>query len=196
MDLQKWLGSGSINIFGMPFCGKDTQGQRLAKLVDGVFLSSGEIIRATEQASGQDTTSNGDLTPTNLFYKWVLPYFEKREFWDRPLILSSIGRWEGEEEQVMNVALESGHPIKAVIYLQVSDAEIKKRWQIAQTTKDRGDRADDASLQTLQNRINEFNHKTLPVLRNYRSLGLLQIVNGEGTPDEVFDHIITALTDM
>ena len=195
MELQKWLGSGSINVFGMPFSGKDTQGKLLAKHVDGVFLSSGQIVRNMEQKTGQTWTAEGNLAPTQLFYKWVLPYFEKREFWDKPLVLSSIGRWAGEEDQVMNVALAAGHPIKAAIYLQVSEEELKKRWQAAQDVNDRGERADDTNLEIFQKRVHEFNTKTLPVLRHYRDLGLFYLVNGEGTREEVFQRIVKTLSN-
>ena len=47
-NIKKWLGTGSINIFGLPMSGKDTVGKRLAELIGGEFLSSGDIIRDYE----------------------------------------------------------------------------------------------------------------------------------------------------
>ena len=47
--IKEWLGTGSINIFGLPMSGKDTQGIRLAEAIGAKFLSSGMIIRAMEQ---------------------------------------------------------------------------------------------------------------------------------------------------
>ena len=47
--IKRWLGTGSINIFGMPFSGKDTVGVRLAQDLNGRFLSSGLIMRAAEE---------------------------------------------------------------------------------------------------------------------------------------------------
>jgi len=38
--IKKWLGTGSINIFGLPMSGKDTMGIRLAEALGGKFLSS------------------------------------------------------------------------------------------------------------------------------------------------------------
>lgn len=43
--IKNWLGNGSINIFGMPFSGKDTQGAILAEHFGGVMISSGDILR-------------------------------------------------------------------------------------------------------------------------------------------------------
>ena len=46
--IKNWLGTGSLNIFGLPMSGKDTVGMRLAEDLQAKFLSSGIIIRAYE----------------------------------------------------------------------------------------------------------------------------------------------------
>ena len=78
--IKQWLGTGSINVFGLPMSGKDTQGVRLAEALGAKFLSSGLIIRAKEQETRQSLTEFGSLIPTNIFYEWVLPYFELNSF--------------------------------------------------------------------------------------------------------------------
>lgn len=191
--IKQWLGTGSINIFGLPMSGKDTQGVKLAETLDAKFLSSGMIIRAMESETKQNLTSTGNLIPTNTFYEWVLPYFERRDLFHYPLILSSIGRWQGEENQVMSVAAGAGHEIKAVIILNISEADVEKRFKTAQTLQDRGERQDDKDLQVFRNRLHEFRTKTLPVIQHYQSLGLLIEVNGDQTRDAVFNEIINKL---
>ena len=191
--IREWLGTGSINVFGLPMSGKDTQGVKLAEVLGAKFLSSGLIIRAMEKASGQSLTADGSLAPTNLFYEWVLPYFERRELIHVPLILSSIGRWSGEEQQVITIAEGSGHPIKAVVLLNVSESDVTERWETAQTLGDRGDRPDDAKPEAFQKRLAEFRDKTMPVIRHYQDLDLLVTVRGDMSRDEVFEAMIDAL---
>ena len=191
--IKKWLGTGSINIFGLPMSGKDTQGIKLAEALGAKFLSSGMIIRAMEAETKQYYTNEGNLTPTNVFYEWVLPYFEKRELFDYPLILSSIGRWKGEEDQVMSVAAGSGHHIKAVIILNISEADVEERFKAAQVTQDRGERQDDKDLQIFRTRLQEFRTKTLPVVQRYQELGLLIEVNGDQSREFVHNEIINKL---
>ena len=118
--IKNWLGTGSINIFGLPMSGKDTVGIRLAENLDARFLSSGMIIRAMEQEKNEHYTDNGALAPTDVFYEWVLPYFGREDLKQSGLILSSVGRWSGEENQVMSVAAGAGHEIKAAIILNIS----------------------------------------------------------------------------
>lgn len=191
--IKDWLGTGSINIFGLPMSGKDTQGIRLAEALGAKFLSSGMIIRAMEQETSKNYSNNGALIPTNVFYEWVLPYFERRDLFNYPLVLSSIGRWHGEEDQVMSVAAGAGHEIKAAVILNISEADVEKRFEEAKILNDRGDRADDGNLEVFRTRLKEFREKTFPVLQHYNELGLLVEVNGDQTREAVFEELIEKL---
>lgn len=191
--IRSWLDTGSIDIFGPPMAGKDTQGIRLAEILGAKFLSSGIIIRDMEKQLRKDYTKNGELIPTNLFFEWVLPYLERPDLSEYPLVLSSIGRWSGEEDQVMSVAASAGHPIKAAIILNVSEAEAENRFNEAKVLNDRGDRADDKAIETFYVRLKEFRTKTLPVIQHYKSLGLLIEVNGHQLREAVFNEMINKL---
>ena len=191
--IKAWLGTGSINIFGLPMSGNDTQGIRLAEAIGGKFLSSGLIIRAMEENTKKSYSDKGALIPTNVFYEWVLPYFERRDLFDYPLILSSIGRWYGEEDAVMTAAASGGHEIKAVILLNISEADAETRFDVAKTLGDRGDRADDKDIEIFRTRLEEFRTKTAPVLQHYKELGLLININGDQTRDAVFAELVEKL---
>ena len=193
LTIKQWLGTGSVNIFGLPMSGKDTVGVKLAEAIGGKFLSSGLIIRANEELTRQHYTNEGELTPSNVFYEWVLPYFDKPELKEFPLVLSSIGRWAGEEDTVMQRAQVSGHPIKAVIILNVSEADVMTRWQAATSLKDRGKREDDEKPEVFQKRLQEFREKTAPVLLHYKALDLLVNVNGDAERDAVFIDLVEKL---
>ena len=191
--IKNWLGTGSINIFGLPMSGKDTQGIKLAEILDAKFLSSGMIIRAMEKETNQNYSKTGALIPTNVFYEWVLPYFERRDLFDYPLVLSSIGRWSGEETEVMSISAGAGHEIKAVILLNVSETEVEKRFETAKSLNDRGTRDDDKDIEIFRTRLQEFREKTMPVIQHYQTLGLLIDVNGHQSRDEVFNEIVEKL---
>jgi len=191
--IKRWLGTASVNIFGLPMSGKDTVGIRLAEELDGKFLSSGIIIRDYEAEKNDHMTESGELIPTNKFYDIVLPYFSREDLREYPLVLSSIGRWSGEEDEVMRKAEETKHEIKAVVYLKLSEEEVRERWKVAKTLGDRGIRGDDADPKVFETRIEEFHEKTRPVLEHYRKLGLLLEVDASGTREEVFENVIDAL---
>ena len=192
-QIKSWLGVGSINIFGLPMSGKDTVGVRLAEALGGKMLSSGMIIRAMESATSQHLTDAGELVPSDVFSQWVLPYFSRPELKDSPLILSSIGRWSGEENSVILEAEKSGHPIKAVLLLNISEADVLRRRAASVSLGDRGSRADDKELSVFNTRLKEFRDKTAPVILHYDNLGLLVSINADASRDEVFVNADNAL---
>ncbi|MBR2753895.1 nucleoside monophosphate kinase [Candidatus Saccharibacteria bacterium] len=192
-SIKEWLDTGSINIFGLPMSGKDTQGIKLAEALNAKFLSSGMIIRAMETETKKSYSEFGALIPTDVFYEWVLPYFERKELFHTPLILSSIGRWSGEENQVMSVAAGAGHAIKAVVLLDLSEADAETRFHKSKELNDRGERKDDQDLEIFRTRLKEFRQKTIPVIQHYNSLGLLIRVNGNQSRNAVFNEIVEKL---
>ena len=194
--IKSWLGTGSLNVFGLPMSGKDTVGERLAKDLDAKFLSSGIIIRAFEAEQNQNMTGSGQLIPTNTFYDIILPYFSREELRNDSLVLSSVGRWSGEEDKIMEAAKNGGHEIKAVVLLDLTEAVVKSRFEAAKELNDRGVRADDASLEIFETRIREFNEKTVPVLNHYDELNLLIKVPADGSRDEVYSSVIDKLVEF
>lgn len=194
--IKAWLGTGSLNVFGLPMSGKDTVGERLAKDLGAKFLSSGIIIRAFEVEQNQNMTGSGQLIPTNTFYDIILPYFSREEMKNDSLILSSVGRWAGEEDKIMEAAKNGGHEIKAVILLDLTEAYVKNRFEVAKELNDRGGRADDASIEIFETRIREFNEKTVPVLNHYYELKLLIRVPADGSRDEVYLSVINKLVEF
>jgi adenylate kinase len=194
--IKTWLGTGSLNVFGLPMSGKDTVGERLAKDLGAKFLSSGIIIRAFEAEQNQNMTGSGQLIPTNTFYDIILPYFSREEMKNDSLILSSVGRWSGEEDKIMEAARNGGHEIKAVVLLDLTEADVKNRFEAAKELNDRGERADDANLEIFETRIREFNEKTVPVLNHYDELKLLIRVPADGGRDEVYLSVIDKLVEF
>lgn len=194
-SVKDWLGNGSINIFGRPFAGKDTQGRILADLFDGSLIGGGEILRATS-LDGQAARSmrDGHLIPSDDYVRIMLPYLQNNKFKDRPLILSAVGRWAGEEDGVMNALSAAGHPLKAVIWIQLDEDYVIDRWRALKEHDDRGGRHDD-TLAILKTRLAEFNAKTVPVAETYRKAGLLLEVDGQKPPAQVTEAILQSLAN-
>ena len=191
--IKSWLGTGSLNIFGLPMSGKDTVGMRLAEDLQAKFFSSGIIIRAYEAEQNEDMTGSGKLIPTNTFYDIILPYFSREELRNDSLVLSSVGRWSGEEDKIMEAAKAGGHEIKAVVMLDLTEEEVKNRFEAAKELNDRGERADDANIEVFETRLAEFREKTMPVLNHYDELKMLVKVPASGSRDEVYTNVIDRL---
>lgn len=192
--IKSWLGTGSINIFGLPFAGKDTHGTILAKQLGASLIGGGDILRNGSEFSeeAKEIIKTGKLAPTDEYVRVMVGYLARSEFSSVPLVLSSVGRWEGEEHAVIEGAMKSNHPIKAVLYLQVDPLDAYERWQISQEKQDRADRYDDME-HILQIRFEEFMSKTLPVIQTYDEKGLLIEIDGKPPVDVVTSKIIDEL---
>ncbi|HEU5005212.1 MAG TPA: nucleoside monophosphate kinase [Candidatus Saccharimonadales bacterium] len=195
-NIKDWLGEGSVNIFGRPFTGKDTQGKKLAELLGGVLLGGGDILRGSEIPEHvKELMHAGKLVPTEDYLEIVLPYLKKNDFRGKPLILSSVGRWHGEEAGFLEAMAASNHSLRAVVHLKMEEAEVWQRWEVAPPRESHGLRADD-TLESLQIRLQEYREKTLPVVDFYRNQGLLIEVDGTTPRDEVTAAIIAGLDEF
>ena len=193
--ISQWLGTGSINIFGSPFAGKDTQGLILADILGGALVAGGDILRSYhDQEKIQQLMATGDLFPTDFYLDVVLPFLSQPEWRQKPLILSAIGRLKGEESVIMKATTDSGHPLKAVILLQLSEEEVWRRFEQSKLQRDRGNRADD-NHEALENRLKKFQEQTVPVIDFYRNEGLLIEIDGALDRIKVTNEIIGKLFD-
>lgn len=191
--IQTWLGSGSINFFGLPFAGKDTQAKRIAALLDAPVIGGGEIMRTQKvPVTITKAMNKGQMAPTEEYIRLILPYLSADKFKNKPLMLSAVGRWHGEEAAIMTAVNRAHHPIKAVIYLDMLEEEVWRRWEAAQKRTDRGPRVDDA-FHKIDTRLDEFRHKTIPVIEFYRRLGLVIDIEGNHTPEHITHTILTQL---
>lgn len=191
--IRAWLGTGAINIFGAPFAGKDTQGQRLAELLDAPLVGGGDILRnSVIPEHVKKIMHDGKLIPTEDYLRIVLPYLSQQQFEGRPLVLSSVGRWQGEEAGVVEALKQADHQLRAVVFLNLEERYVWRRWEESQGHNLRGKRHDDAA-DVLEVRLEEFNVKTLSVINFYRSLGLLVEIDGNQTPEEITQAMVEAL---
>jgi adenylate kinase family enzyme len=198
--IKTWLGSGSVNIFGMAFSGKDTVGKRLAEVLDAAFLSSGDIVRAAREnnndhiVAAAHASDAGVWTPTEEFKELIVPYLYDKKLDGQALILSMVGRWIGEEEPVMAALKKGGHDTKAVVLLNITEPEIWRRWELANQPDARNvGRIDDLEPERVRGRLSDFHDKTLPVIEKYRSMGLLIEINGDQPRETVFADVVGRL---
>lgn len=185
--IKQWLQSGSINFFGLQFSGKDTQAECFAEMLKANLVKSGAILRSSPSAGIKAIIDKGNLAPTNQYLSVVLPYLNQPQFNGQPLMLSSVGRWIGEEQKILEAAKAAKHPIKAAVYLKISEDVAFERFKTANRNRE------DDYEQALKLRISEFKNKTLPVIEVYKKLGLLIEVDGTPSTNQVTQSILLQL---
>lgn len=191
--IKEWLGTGSINIFGRQYSGKDTQCEHLARNLNAATFGGGDILRKSNMPKNvMDQINSGGLSPTQEYRAVVAPYFAKKEFEDKPLILSTVGRMSGEESVIIKAAKLSNHEIKAVIVLNIEESVT---WDRFVHSKKHGTREirDDDEEDSIKKRLLLYNESTKPVINTYRSLGLVIEIDASQGVDAVYEDIINKL---
>lgn len=198
--------SGHLVFLGPPASGKGTQGRRLAEEFGLAYLSTGALLRrALRDATplGEEARpflDRGEYVPDETMVPMVLEWVGKqKEGW----LLDGFPRTLAQAE-----ALDAALDVKPkAIVLQVEDDELRRRVRIRLECIDchwvaregggnhcekcgglLAPRADDDSRK-FENRLEEYRRLVLPVIDYYHEQGRARLVDGKGTPDEVFTRV-------
>jgi adenylate kinase len=179
-----------IIFIGPPGSGKGTQSQRLLQYLGVPHLSTGEMLR---EAVGRDTPegrlareylSQGSLVPDPIVLEMVGRRLSQPEY-RVGCLLDGFPRTLGQAQALDEFLAEQGTPLDGVVELRVDEDELVRR------LSSRG-RTDDAP-DVIRQRLRTYHQQTEPLLHYYQQRGLLEVVDGIGSPDEVFQRITEAL---
>jgi adenylate kinase len=204
-------------LLGPPGGGKGTQAVRLAAAFKVPHIATGDLFRAEiaqETELGKLANSfiaKGNLVPDHVVIGMVRGRLAQDDCCDG-FVLDGFPRTVEQAEQVDEILAGLQRPIQVAVDLEVPDEVIVDRAAgrqlcskcgsiyhvVAKPSKVAGicdvcggelySREDDQP-ETVRHRLKVYHNLTAPVIEFYRADGLLQTVDGVGTPDEIFDRI-------
>lgn len=181
-------------LLGAPGSGKGTQAARLREHLQVPHISTGDLLRA-EVAAGsklglaaKEVMARGELVSDDI----LLGMLEDR--FSRPdtaggFILDGYPRNLAQASALGDLLERIGQPMDRALQLDV-DAELLVE-RIAGRARDEG-RADD-NPESVRTRLEVYEEQTAPVVDFYRQRGMLTVVDGVGSLDEVFNRIVEAI---
>ena len=181
-----------VVMLGPPGAGKGTQAVRLAKDLRIPHLSTGEMLRdAAAQKTGiglraEELFTEGRLVPDNEVIQIVEERLSKPDC-ATGCVLDGFPRTVVQAEALDRILEGAGRSIDIVLEMSVSVEEVEERML------SRG-RADDTH-EAIAVRMAEYQARTAPLTDYYRDRGLLTVIPGEGTLDEVAARIRRAVDD-
>jgi adenylate kinase len=181
-------------LIGPPGSGKGTQGQLLADRFGLDHIAAGDLLRAEVEAGtpvgkeAADYLDRGELVPDELVIELIMPVVVAAVE-GNGYVLDGFPRSVGQALVARQMAEEAGAIPDAVIYLEVARAELVER--ILARARIEG-RSDDTA-EVVHNRLEVFDEATRPLIDYYRSRGLLHVVNGNLSEEEVTAEILAAI---
>jgi adenylate kinase len=181
-------------LLGAPGSGKGTQAARLKDHLQVPHISTGDLLRAEVTAGSalglqaKAVMERGDLVSDDI----LLGMLEDRL--SRPdiaggFILDGYPRNLAQADALGQLLARIGQPMDHAVQLDVDTELLVER--IAGRAKEQG--REDDTPEAVRNRLNVYNDVTAPVIEFYRQRGMLKIVDGEGSMDEVFTRILEAI---
>ena len=180
-----------------PGAGKGTQGERLAEHFGVEHLSTGDMLRAevtAETPLGRavaDCLTAGDLVPDDLMTDLLRdPLIAAAK--GGGYILDGFPRTLSQAHQAFELARDLGITVHAVIALEAPDDVLQERLLGRAST---GGRTDDTQ-DVINHRLDVYADQTRPLLAYYAGRGVLKRIDATPQPDEVFEAILEALSDV
>lgn len=181
-------------ILGPPGAGKGTQAALISERHGVPAISTGDIFRANiknETPLGlqvKEITASGGYVPdevTNAIVRDRLAEPDAAE----GFLLDGYPRTTGQVEALDAMLAEAGTALDAVVELTVDTDEVVGR--LLARAQEQG-RADDTE-EVVRERMRIYAEETAPLAAVYRDRGLLRVVDGMGTVEEVTARIEAAL---
>lgn len=186
----------NLVIFGAPGCGKGTQSERLIERFGLHHISTGELLRdhisrGTELGKIADSyISKGHLIPDDLMIRVLAHELEEnKDKTGRGVIFDGFPRTIPQAIALEKLLKEHSTDVNAVVGLEVDEDELVKR--MLQRGKECG-RADD-NIDTIRERLNVYHQRTAPLRDYYKKRGKYLAVDGNGSVDDIFKSIESAL---
>ena len=175
-----------VFVIGGPGCGKGTQCKRIIKNFGYQSFSTGDLLRqyVKDKKDGYEEIDNqmkeGKLISSETLMKVLKSYVvnsrNKKILVDGyPRNQENIDVWEKEMKDDANV--------RAALYIEVSNEEMKKRI----LGRNEG-RADDNEA-TIAKRLDTFEKETKPIVSYFEKKGILIKIDGMKTVDEISKEI-------
>jgi adenylate kinase len=175
---------------GPPGAGKGTQAERLIQRLGVPHLSTGDMLREAVQKqtpegrAAAEYMNRGALVPDDIILAMVARRIAEPDC-ASGCLFDGFPRTLPQAEALDALLARQKMPLDGVLELRANEDSVVHRLSGRGRTDDRPE--------VIRERLEAYRRQTEPLIEHYRAQGLLRSVDGEGTPDEVADRILTAL---
>jgi adenylate kinase len=186
---KRWV---NLILFGYPGSGKGTQAKKMAEKYNLVYISTGKMLRQEIKSDteigriSKPYMDKGMIVPDEIAIKLIEQKIQASPG-SRGFIFKGFPRTIVQAYIVDGLLKKMNSNVTQAIEIKVSQLEAMKR--LGQRSKTDRSRLYDMDTQTIVSRLEEYEQKTMLARDFYGKRDLLQVVDGDGTEDEVFQRI-------
>jgi adenylate kinase len=206
-------------VLGRQGAGKGTQCLRISRHYVVPHISTGDMLRAAVKAETElglkagALMAEGALVPDDLMVGIVEERLSQDDTTERGYILDGFPRTVGQAESLAEITAE--RPLDVVIDLDVPEPVVLERLASRRACVDCGAnysldgppkygwscdncggevvQREDDTPEAIQKRLDAYNRETSPLIEWYTGRGLLEVLDGQGHPDEVTQRLIRTI---
>jgi adenylate kinase len=185
----------NLILFGKPGSGKGTQAEFVKRKYDLVHISTGDLFRNNISNNtdlgllAKSYMDKGDLVPDEVTIKMLEAEVNKHPN-ANGFIFDGFPRTTIQAEILDQFLITLKLSISMTIALEVDENLLIDR--LINRGKDSG-RADDQDRSKIQNRFEEYNNKTYPLINYYKNQNKFFEVNGVGDINEISARIFNTI---
>jgi adenylate kinase len=188
----------NLVLFGPPGAGKGTQSEKLLEKYGLIHLSTGDILRGEMKAGtelglkAKSLIEAGNLVPDEVVIGMIDNKISEN-LDGKGFIFDGFPRTQAQAEALDKLLVAKGTGVSVMLSLEVAEEELVKR--LLERGKISG-RADDASEETIKNRISVYNQETSVLVDFYSEQGKHVGIQGVGDIDEIFGKLTNAIDSI
>jgi len=176
-------------VLGAPGSGKGTLSKELKKDYGFSHISTGDLIRNSDDPELKKIIEGGDFVPDDMMVKMLRKELRGLDL-SKGIILDGFPRTIKQAKRLDSMLGKMGLGLNHAVYLEISDDVAKDR--IRDRAK-KEDRKDDSSEEVINKRFDEYKEKTLPLVDFYEKSRKLVRINAEGGKDDVLQKVVERL---
>lgn len=182
----------NVVLLGYPGAGRGTQARNLAREYNLAYLSTGEMLKKQivkgSQASQtmQSTFDQGDLLPDEIVIKLIENHIQSNPE-ANGFIFKGFPRTLVQAYILDGLLRKINSSVSFTLDIQCPTLELIKRLDARGKTEQ--SRSYDIETSTIVYRLEQHEKICLPVVEYYEKEGKVTVIDGDGTPEEVWTRI-------
>ena len=188
----------NIALFGPPGAGKGTQAKRIAETYNLTYISTGDILRnemAQRTALGLEAKhiiETGGLVSDDIMLQIIEKSIKNKSSDSKGILFDGFPRTYAQAQSLDELLNKMNTKISCLLSLDVEKDELIKRMMIR---AEKENRVDDKE-EVIENRLKEYENKTLPVIDFYKQQNKYFQINGVGSVDDVFYRLTNTINNI